>query len=300
MNRRMFLASAACYAAAPELMGEKKERPLFSLGLAADIQYADKDTANGRAYRDSIGKLQKSVALWNTEDLAFVIQLGDFVDTGGLAALDRILPIYNGARAKKYSVLGNHDFTVPRDQLLKRLNMPSAYYDFKVRNWRFIVLDGMAISVKGGWDQNDPHAKKGREVLEQLTVEHAPNATDWNGGVGVEQRQWLRRVLTDAGRRGERAIVFCHFPTLPASCRPSTLLWDHEEVVAVLETQQCVAAYINGHDHQGGYASQKGIHYLTLPAIVEHDVAESCFTAHVFPHRIVIEKMSGATQTLLI
>jgi hypothetical protein len=300
MNRRTFLASAVCYAAAPELMGEKKERPLFSFGLAADIQYADKDTANGRAYRDSIDKLRKNVAFWNTEDLAFVIQLGDFVDTGGRTALDQILPIYNETRAKKYSVLGNHDFTVPRDQLLQRLNMPSAYYDFNVLNWRFIVLDGMNISVKGGWGQNDPHAQKGREVLARLAARHAPNANDWNGGVGLEQRQWLQRVLTDANRKGERAIVFCHFPTLPASCRPSTLLWDHEEVLAGLENQRCVAAYINGHDHQGGYASRKGVHYLTLPAVVEHDVADSCFAAHVFPHRIVIQKMSGSAQTLLL
>ncbi|MEK9784277.1 MAG: hypothetical protein VW312_06495, partial [Opitutales bacterium] len=46
-------------------------------------------------------------------------------------------------------VLGNHDFEVAdeyKELVPKKLGMPSKYYDFKIKNWRFICLDGNDLS----------------------------------------------------------------------------------------------------------------------------------------------------------
>ncbi|CAI5460397.1 unnamed protein product [Closterium sp. Yama58-4] len=63
------------------------EQPLFSFGVVADIQYADKDTrtsSDGRQqrYREAPGKLAAAVAAFNEAQppLSAVVTLGDIVD----------------------------------------------------------------------------------------------------------------------------------------------------------------------------------------------------------------------------
>ena len=85
---------------------------------------------------------------FNKEDLSFVIHLGDFIDRN-FSSFDEILPIYNSLNAPGYHVLGNHDFEVAdeyKELVPKKLGMPSKYYDFKIKNWRFICLDGNDLS----------------------------------------------------------------------------------------------------------------------------------------------------------
>ena len=265
------------------------EPPLFSFGVLADIQYADQDTAMGREYRRSVEKLERCSAALRSERLAFVIQLGDLVD-GGLENLDRILPVFNRIAAAKRHVLGNHDFCAPRDVLLKRLGMPAAYYHFAERGWRFVVLDGMDVSVADS---------EGRDLLSALRSERARNAQAWNGAVGPRQREWLAQVLAEATRRNERVIVFCHFPVLAESCRPEHLLWDHREVLAMLESQPSVVAYMNGHDHRGGYAERNGRHYVTFPGMVEHDAAQTCRVVDVYAERLVVRGAGEAAGQVL-
>jgi 3',5'-cyclic AMP phosphodiesterase CpdA len=262
-------------------------RLLFSFGVIADIQYADQDTHGLRHYRESVEKLQECSAALDTKNLAFVIQVGDLVD-GGISNLDRILPVFDQIRAPKYHVLGNHDFCADRSVLLKRLNMPAAYYQFSEPGWRFAVLDGMNVSVGGRWPEGSDNLRHGKRILADLEREHAPNAQIWNGAIGEEQRQWLAKLLSDADARKERAIVFAHFPALPASCRPNHLLWDHQKIVELLETHSSVKAFLNGHDHNGGYGQQAGIHYVTFPAMVEHPAAESCNVVSVYQDRLEI------------
>ena len=211
----------------------EEDGQLFSFGVIADIQYADQDTRGLRHYRESIEKLRECSAALNTKSLAFVIQLGDLVD-GGINNLDRILPVFDQIRAPKYHVLGNHDFCAERNVLLKRLNMPAAYYQFSEPGWRFAVLDGMNVSVAGRWPQGSDNLQNGRRILAGLRREQAPNAQTWNGAIGEEQRRWLAKLLSDADAQKERVIVFAHFPALPASCRSNHLLWDHQEIVKLL------------------------------------------------------------------
>jgi hypothetical protein len=273
---------------------QSQGQPVFSFGVMADIQYADQPTAIGRYYRDSIAKLQSCESMLRGEKTSFVVQLGDFVDVG-LENFNRLLPVFQQIPPPRYSVLGNHDvYGIPREVLLKGLEMPGAYYAFSVRGWRFLVLDGMQESVHGGWPESAPRFLAGRDTLAALEKEHAVNAKIWNGAVGEEQRKWLLQNLAEAAERQERVIVFCHLPVLAESCRPEHLLWDHAQVLGILESSSSMAAYMNGHDHKGGYAEHKGIHYLTFPAMVEHSAEQSCKVVDVFPDRLIV-RAAGST-----
>jgi manganese-dependent ADP-ribose/CDP-alcohol diphosphatase len=274
------------------------EAPVFSFGVMADIQYADQDTRGPRHYRESLVKLQECSTALNARNLAFVIQLGDLVD-GGLNNLDRILPLLNGIRARKYNVLGNHDFCAPRSIVLAKLAMPAAYYQFAERGWRFVVLDGMNISAAGSWPEGSENLKKGREILSELNREHASNAQIWNGAIGTEQRRWLADVLSNAESSKENVIVFSHFPVLPASCRPNHLTWDHRKIVELLEKHPQVRGFFNGHDHNGGYGMQSGIHYVTFSAMVEHSVADTCNVVSVYQNRLTIRSALRGTERVL-
>ncbi|MEK7403499.1 MAG: metallophosphoesterase [Acidobacteriota bacterium] len=270
------------------------QRPDFSFGVIADIQYADKDTAGAREYRKSIEKLEACVAALRTEKPAFTIQLGDLIDEG-LANLDRILPVFNRIPAPRRHVLGNHDFCAARDIVLKRLGLRSAYYQFSSRGWRFVVLDGMEVSVAPESSQRE----LGARLLAALKASGAGNAQAWNGAVGPHQREWLRKVLREAASRRERAIVFCHFPALAESCRPEHLLWDHREVVEILESERSAVAFMNGHDHRGGYAEKNGVHYLTFPGLVESDAGRTCKVVDVYRDRLVVRSAGQADGQVL-
>ena len=49
-------------------------------GIISDPQYSDIDDMKGREYRKSLDKLSEAIDLLNSEDLEFIVQLGDLID----------------------------------------------------------------------------------------------------------------------------------------------------------------------------------------------------------------------------
>ena len=82
-----------CLALSLTLLGRAQEPPprppIFSFGVIADVQYAQKKTVGARHYASSLGRLERAVETLNREELAFTVHLGDFVD-GGLDNLERL------------------------------------------------------------------------------------------------------------------------------------------------------------------------------------------------------------------
>lgn len=253
----------------------------FSFGAIADCQYCQAPDRGGRKYSASKEKLQKCVKHFNRENLSFVIHLGDFIDRN-FSSFDDLLPIYNSLDAPGYHVLGNHDFEVAdeyKSQVPEKLGMPSKYYDFKIKNWRFLCLDGNDLSFIAY-----PRGSKRYQDSETYYREKKIRSPKWNGGVGQKQMSWIREVLQTAEDSQEKVILFSHFPVYPPD--PHNL-WNAKEVISLLEEFSCVKAYINGHNHKGKYGIKNGIHYLTCKGMV--DTNESAYSiANVFEDRIEI------------
>jgi predicted phosphodiesterase len=235
----------------------------LAFGAIADCQYCAVPGAHVRKYSLSEDKLTKCVVHFNTMNLEYVIHLGDFIDRD-FKSFDVVNPIYEQLKMPKYHVLGNHDFSVS-DDLKKdvplKMGLTSKYYDFEVKGWRYVILDGNDISFHAYPENSDEYLK----AREYYTINKI-TSPKWNGAIGPEQRSWLRTVLGKATRNGENVILFCHFPVYPENAHN---LWNAEEIVAILESYSCVKAYINGHNHHGNYAIKEGIHYLTLKGMVD-------------------------------
>ena len=234
-----------------------------TFGAIADCQYCDGNSRGDRMYALSKQKLADCVAEFNTMDLAFVTHLGDFIERD-FKNFDVLNPIFDQLTMPKVHVLGNHDFSVA-DHLKKdvpaKLGMPAKYYDYEVKGWRYVVLDGNDVSFHA-YPEGSTEAKHASEYY----IENKISSPKWNGAIGAPQLAWLKTVLEQAQENQQAVILFCHFPVYPQNGHN---LWNADEVMTLLESYPCVKAYINGHNHRGNYGKKGGIHYVTLKGMVE-------------------------------
>ena len=283
---RRALLTAVWFSFVLVAFGQQAEQPIFRFGIVADVQYADKPAKGKRHYNESADKLRACVSDFNRQELAFVANLGDTIDgDGGKSAADMVLiaGIFRQLTCPVRHVLGNHCLDVPRPALLKELGLKSPYYEFARERWRFLVLNGMDVSYKS--PEGSKQAKEAKSYLEKN-----PKLNKYAGALGEEQMAWLREQLADAARQKQRVIVFCHHPILAAASSPAAVLWNAAEVEAALARSGCVVAWINGHDHKGGYAFANGIHHLTVHGMVESPTGGNSYAvASVFETRIAVE-----------
>jgi len=245
--------------------GEEKSTKIFLFGVIADCQYHAVQGKGIRKYSLSESKLKKAVAHLNTMNLQYVVHLGDFIDRD-FKSFDVVSPIYEQLNMPKYHVLGNHDFAVSDEKkkdIPQKMDLSSRYYDFEVKGWRFVVLDGNDISFHA-YPKNSEKYKKAAEYYEQNMLK----SPKWNGAIGAKQLSWLKSVLEKASRDREKVVLYSHFPIYPENIHN---LWNANELIQLIEACSCVKAYINGHNHNGNYGIKEGIHYLTLKGMVDTD-----------------------------
>lgn len=295
ISRRVFLATC-CLSLVVAAFGQQSEKPLFRFGVVADVQYAAKPPKGNRHYSESADKLRACVADFNKRDLAFVVNLGDSIDGDGeksAADLAMIAGIFRQLSCPVRHVIGNHCLSVPRPALLKELGLESPYYAFSHGPWRFLVLDGMDVSHK-----SPEGSKQAAEVEKYLA--RFPKVNPYAGALGEAQMTWLCDQLAAAAKQKQRVIVFCHHPILAAASSPGSILWNSGEIQALLVQSGCVAAWICGHHHKGGYAVADGIHHLTIHGMIESPTGSTSYAiASVFPTRIVIEGVGTTPSQVL-
>jgi hypothetical protein len=295
MKRRTFLWSLPMSAAALNAQTDAEPVPLFRFGVIADCQFADIPDHEewNRRFRLSPGKLKEAVADLNAHDLAFVVNLGDTIDKI-FASFDVILPVFATIKAPLRHALGNHDYDVAageRAAVLGKLGLPKGHYSWQAPGWRFVVLDGCAVSVFGHEEGTPAHAEA-KKILDDAQGKLQP----WNGALGAPQRDWLVAELAAARAAGERVLLFCHWPVFPEDKHN---LWDAAEVLKIIDAHRdVVAAWMNGHNHAGNYGESGGIHFLNFKGMV--DTRENCWAVvTVFPDRLVVEGFEREPDRLL-
>jgi len=242
---------------------EKPVSPIFKIGLIADCQYADQGSKRNRFYRDCPEKLRAAANDFNQSELAFVVHLGDYIDTDwqsfdvvDAAAATLNVPIEH--------VLGNHDFFVAehlKHKIPARMGLSSRYYSREYNNWRFIYLDGNDISLYA-WSKTSAQYSANLEIY-KTDYQHLK---DWNGGIGNEQLNWIKEQLEQAQQKDQQVIFFCHFPIYPVGTHN---LWNAEQVLQLITQHDNVRAWINGHQHNGDYAHYQDIHFVTIAAMLD-------------------------------
>ena len=105
----------------------------------------------------------------------------------------------------------------------------------------------------------------------------------YNGRVGSRQLAWLRSILEAATEQRELVFVFSHLAVSDRVVRPDGIMWNADEVKALLHQFPCVVAIFAGHDHNGGFATDEmGLHHIVPPAPLEStsDDAFGVVTVH--------------------
>ncbi|KAA3519704.1 phosphatase [Agrobacterium vitis] len=243
--------------------------PKLRLGLIADPQYADLPpnlTAN-RYYALSLAKMQAAIDMFNEQALDAVVLLGDLIDRD-FRNFAPALKVLEGLRHPLIALPGNHDFAVSDAQkpmVRDALGMPTPYFDRVINGIRLIFTDGCEISTFSV-ARDDPAREVAVRQLLALKAQGAANAQDWNAAISQPQIDWLESRLTLAHAAGEKAIVFGHYPLHPFT---DHALWNAQQVADVIAAAPAAIAYINGHDHRGGYGLIGDTHFITLKGMVD-------------------------------
>jgi hypothetical protein len=230
------------------------ESPLLSFGVVADCQYAGPGSSPPhpvRRYDLSRRKLAEAVATFNDHDLAFVINLGDLIDSAA-DDLGPVLEVLRDCRAPVRHCLGNHDLTGfdhDHGAAVRALGMPGSYYSWAAAGHRFVVLDTNRIGVLD-LPPGSVAWRRGVDELKQRFAAGQVNAQPWNGGLDSVQLSWLGRELDHARLSAERVVIFAHQPVVPAG---EHAVLNANDLLAVLtRAGSGLTAYLCGHDHAGG------------------------------------------------
>jgi manganese-dependent ADP-ribose/CDP-alcohol diphosphatase len=274
----------------------KEDKPLFTFGIIADVQYADYDPAGTRFYRYSLAKLRESLNTFRHDSADFIINLGDLIDRD-YSSYKPVLKIIDSSGLKTFHVTGNHDYAVePGLKASIPVNNPSkgGYYSSVYKNFRFIFLNGNEISEYRAADKDT--IRQAEEYITELKNKGESNAIEWNGGISAEQLTWLTNQLDESTLRHEKVFIVCHFPVFPVNMHN---LLNYKEILPELEKYQNIIAWLNGHNHAGNYGKLNMIHFITFKGMVETEKLNSYSLIKVYRNKIIIDGFGRENSRVL-
>jgi manganese-dependent ADP-ribose/CDP-alcohol diphosphatase len=258
----------------------------IKIGVFADCQYCDCETAGNRYYRNSLSKLTDCIAEFNQNDgIEFVVGLGDLIDRD-YSSFAQVNLILDESEQAVFQVTGNHDLSVEKqfiDKVPEQLNLDKTYYSFNKKGWQFIFLNGNEITLQS---TNPKIVDEAKKIIKQLSDENKPNNKDWNGGISTTQTNWLKQELRKAEKTNKKVVLFCHYPLIPFEAHA---LWNSEEILAIINDYGCVKAWINGHNHAGDYAMLNGIHFITFKGMVDTEKENAFSIVSFLENKIEVE-----------
>jgi manganese-dependent ADP-ribose/CDP-alcohol diphosphatase len=229
-------------------------------GIVTDIHYNPESEIGNQTEAG----LERCIEKWTHEGAEFVIQLGDLISREGpdaeadLIAVRDMLARFPG---KVYHVAGNHCLAVPPERYKAIMGLDSLYYTFAQRGIRFIALDGMEVSAI-----NEPQTEADRHLL--AFYQDTVKAPFYCGAIGTRQREWLVKELDLALKNEESVIILSHLPLLEETTdEKHGLLWNHEEIVAILLRYPNVRAVLSGHYHSAAKVVRGTVKFVVVEAL---------------------------------
>ncbi|QDZ19100.1 metallo-dependent phosphatase [Chloropicon primus] len=322
------------------------EDALFSVGLITDLQYSDipdrtmRYGGARRYYRNSLAVLREAREAWREANATTVMVLGDSIDRSTLevsggnepgVALERVVRGFEGLQPN--FVLGNHDVeAIPsRSELLGALGMGgwgegAAHYALRPhQGTKFLVLDAYAVSVYTDERRGEALSTLARERGDLEGNLKGPGGLKGlrrrfnalGGELGGDQMRWLEREIRESEGLGENVVVFSHIPISPSAvswgCGPMCLAWDYDVLLDLLRRSRCVKAFFAGHDHAGGFHSERAydaklraaagrggariLHHVTVEGVIETPVGSTAFATLEFHGRGILLRGRGRIRT---
>jgi alkaline phosphatase len=231
---------------------------VLRIGLVTDIHYADKEQRGSRYYRDSLAKLQIAKKEWQKQNIAFLVSLGDAIDSvntpdGDLKSLRSVNEVLRQVCDARYYVLGNHCVEcLTKKEYLEGVGQKKSYFSFDKGGYHFVILDA------------DFRPEDGKA--------YGRNNSQWNKAVVPEAELiWMQNDLSSTTLP---VIVFLH-QRLDGELTNGHVVKNCVQVRRVLEKSGKVQLVFQGHQHSGGYNEISGIKYLTLKALIEEPAGDA-------------------------
>lgn len=267
MNRRSFLEHIVWGSAGFSFLGLSSSclESGITFGLLTDLHYADRSSSGNRYYKDTFNKLKEALAEFERHNLDFIIELGDMKDQGNtpnreetLGFLQEIEAVFQSFPGAIYHVLGNHDMdSISKQDFLSHtkntgLANGQNYYSFVKKGVKFIVLDANYRKDEADYDA-------GNFNWEQALIPK-------------HEVIWLEQELQEGN---EPVVVFIHqLLDTESGLYPGLYVLNAAEIQAMLVKSKRVLAVFQGHHHAGCYTQCEGIHYLTMPGMIEGNYPE--------------------------
>lgn len=258
---KMGMAATACAAAGiltkTSAAEAGEEKRILRAGIITDMHKTSRADSSTRIYSAASDKMKVFINAMQKEKPAFIIELGDFVDTlargtDPAANLRGIEALFTSFEGPAYHVLGNHDFdNLRREDFLSGITNTGiekgrTYYSFDAGAMHCIVLD--ADYTPGQFRPYDMNT---------------PEDTFWTWVdtiIPPHEMEWLKEDL----KKTEKPVLVFSHQTLDRVDEQDHNIKNASAVRAILEESGKVLAVISGHDHQGGYSNIRGIHYVVL------------------------------------
>ncbi len=215
-----------------------------------DLHYSLRDV-EGAERRNilSAGKLRRVIGKY-APGCDFIVNLGDTADAGfgdQRALITEISDILFSAGLPVYSLIGNHDTSLPKDGICRILKMPGRYYSVDTAEYTMLFLDA---------NMNDPNAPLPEDEI------------DWSETyLDPVQLDFVRDAL---GKSDKPAFVFCHeLFTLqdPDPHQQQHVIRNAADAIRIFEESGKVRAVFCGHYHPGCRSDMNGIEYVTFRSL---------------------------------
>ena len=193
----------------------------------------------------------------NLPDIDFVVELGDTIEDVNDEAIDiqyykEIYSVLLELRKPLHVLIGNHDQrTLSHDTLRKILGYDQLYYSFKLDGFKLIALHATMLG------------------------DHTKDIADIKAGIDEKQLIWLERELATQ----QPVIIFSHYSSAEMNLKDNfwfdndpvnALLANRKELRAIIEKNNNVIAFINGHVHWNNITIHNKIPYITQQSLVEN------------------------------
>ena len=212
--------------------------------------------------------------------------------------------VYGCTRRK---IVNNPKMTTAKSlNQLKHINDMTNYYWHDITDrLRLVCLDLYEISPLGYERTDEIHIKATQfleyyERLQNSTTdfkekEYLTRFKVYGGAASDAQLKWLENQLTECQKLGKKILLAGHIP-LSVEAGGLYVAWNSDEILKLIWSfNNIVIAYLCGHSHIGGYfLDNKGIHHLTVAAILETPPTstESPPIAEVYEDKLVIKNQN--------
>lgn len=270
------------------------KKALVSFALIGDPQYADREPCGERNYQyghalhgETIHKLNR------IEDLDFIVSLGDLGDGFSREEIPLMMKNFRETACPVRYVVGNHDFVqYSESELMDLFGLNSLFYDFAVGKVRFLVLNGLDVS------RFSPPGSERRRMAAEFRAEHPwLELREWDGMLSPASMNDLKRKLEESRDAGELVVILCHVPLLLEASGENARMWNHQELLKLLDSFDHVRAWFAGHYHPGGIALRNGVLHKTVRAICNSAVPTASIV-RIYPDRMELEGIGEETDFL--